>query len=266
MFIPLDADGYLINLADAEKVDRPWLPLIESLVDEYRARYPDLASIYVRGSVATGTAVFGYSDLDLIAVTYEESAFDRVWMAEAVERTLSRHSVSVDIDLATTSAKAVLTDRKSGFYIKTQSALMYGEDFAPRISPYRIDPDAFSHLFNLELDLSAVRYAMDGASEALAQTLVLRLVKRVLRAGLELFAERQQVYTRDPRTCCELFGQQYPEKAAAMWSALDLMAGSTDPGECLELIESLIQWLVAERARIYPLEVPKIAFIDDLGV
>ncbi|MFF3216337.1 nucleotidyltransferase domain-containing protein [Streptomyces sp. NPDC002886] len=266
MFIPLDADGHLVNLADAEKVERPWRPLIDSLVHEYRTRYRDLASVYVRGSVATGTAVFGHSDLDLIAVTHEDSAFERAWMAEVVERTLSRHSASVDIDLATTSVKAVLTDRKSGFYIKTQSALIYGEDLAPQIAPYRIGPDAFSHLFNLELDLATVRDAMGGASGDLPQTLVLRLVKRVLRAGLELFAERLQIYTRDPHDCCELFGQQYPEKAADMREALGLMSGSTDPAEALERVESLIRWMAAERARIYPGAVPRIAFIDDLGV
>jgi predicted nucleotidyltransferase len=266
VFIPLDSDGHLINLADAEKVGPRWRPLIESLVDECRSRYQDLASVYIRGSVATGTAVWGRSDLDLIAVTYQEHPFDRVWIREAADRTLSRHSTVVDIDLAITSAAAILTDRKSGFYIKTQSALVYGQDFAPRITPYRIDADAFSHLFNLELDLKTVRCAVDGASETFARTLILRLVKRVLRAGLELVAERQQAYTRDPDMCCELFGKYYPEKAAAMRKILGLMSELTDPDDTLESIESMIHWIAAERSRIYPLELPKIAFIDDLGV
>jgi hypothetical protein len=69
----------------------------------------------------------------------------------------------------------------------------------------------FSHLLNLELDLTTVRCAIDGASEVFARKLVLRLVKRVLRAGLELVANREQEYTRDPRMCCELFGQYYPD-------------------------------------------------------
>jgi hypothetical protein len=183
-----------------------------------------------------------------------------------VDRTLSRHSTAVDIDLALTSATAVLTDRKSGFYIKTQSALVYGEDFAPRIAPYRIDPDAFSHLFNLEIDLKVVRCAVDDTSEVLARTLVLRLVKRVLRAGLELVAERQQAYTRDPDMCCELFGKYYPDKAAAMRSILALMSEFTEPVDALESIESMIHWIATERSRLYPLEMPKISFIDDLGV
>lgn len=266
MFIPLDADGYLINTADIEKVGPPWRPLIESLVEECRSRYRDLASIYVRGSVATGTAVFGYSDLDLIAVTYQEHAVDRPWLRQAVDRTLGRHSATVDIDLAITSATAILTERKSGFYIKTQSALVYGEDFANRISPYRVDVDAFSHLFNLELDLETVRRAIDGASDTLARTLVLRLVKRVVRAGLELIAKRHQAYTRDPRMCCDLFGMYYPEKAVDMRKILDLMSGFADPVGALDPIAKLIHWIAAERSLIYPGELPKIAFIDDLGV
>ncbi|MEU1407143.1 hypothetical protein ABZ471_33185 [Streptomyces sp. NPDC005728] len=253
-------------MADIEKVGPVWRPLIESLVDEYRSRYRDLASVYVRGSVANGTAVFGRSDLDLIAVTHQEHAVDRAWTQEAVDRTLSRHSTAVDIDLAITSATAILTDRKSGFYIKTQSALVYGEDFAPRIAPYRIDADAFSHLFNLELDLKTVRCAVDDASDVLARTLVLRLVKRVLRAGLELIAERLQEYTRDPDMCCEFFGKYYPEKAAAMQNILHLMSEFTEPADALDRVESMIHWIATERSRIYPLELPKIAFIDDLGV
>ncbi|MGW6735183.1 nucleotidyltransferase domain-containing protein [Streptomyces sp. NPDC055013] len=266
MFIPLDSDGHLINLAAAEKVGPQWRPLIESLVDECRSRYEDLASVYIRGSVATGTAVWGRSDIDLIAVTHQEHPFDRVWMQEAADRTRSRHSSVVDIDLAITSATTILRDRKSGFYIKTQSALVYGEDFAPRIAPYPIDAEAFSHLFNLELDLKTVRGAVDGATEAFARTLVLRLVKRVLRAGLELVAERQQEYTRDPDMCCDLFGKYYPEKAAAARNILALMSELTDPDDALESIESLIDWIAVERSRHYPLELPKIAFIDDLGV
>ncbi|MEV8305783.1 nucleotidyltransferase domain-containing protein [Streptomyces flavidovirens] len=266
MFIPLDTDGYLTNLAESEKIGPRWRPLIESLVDEYRSRYRDLASVYVRGSVATGTAVPGRSDLDLIAVTYQEHAVDREWTQEAAVHTLSRHSTTVDIDLAITSATAVLTDRKSGFYIKTQSALVYGEDFAQRIAPYRIDTEAFSHLFNLEIDLKTVAHAVDSASDAFARTLILRLVKRVLRAGLELVAERQQEYTRDPHMCCELFGRYYPEKATAMEGILDLMSGFANPVGALESIESVIRWIAIERSRIYPLELPKIAFIDDLGV
>ncbi|MFD6528751.1 nucleotidyltransferase domain-containing protein [Streptomyces sp. NPDC060184] len=266
MFIPLDSHGHLINLADAEKVGPQWRPLIETLVDECRSRYEDLASVYLRGSVATGTAQWGRSDLDLIAVTYQERGFDRAWIQQAVERTLSRHSVVVDIDLAITSATAVLTDRKSGFYIKTQSALVYGEDFAPRIAPYPIDAEAFSHLFNLELDLKTVTGALAGASDALTRTLIMRLVKRVLRACLELVAERHQAYTRDPEMCCEVFEKYHPERADAARNVLGLMTEFTDPDDALESIESLIQWIAVERSRIYPLELPKIAFIDDLGI
>ncbi|MFI7288297.1 nucleotidyltransferase domain-containing protein [Streptomyces anulatus] len=255
-----------MNLADINKVGPEWRPLMVSLVDEYRARYPDLASVYVRGSVATGTAVLGRSDLDLVSVTHEEHEVDRVWIREAVDRTLTRHSMAVDIDLAITSKAAILTDRKSGFYIKTQSALVYGEDFAPRIAPYRIDPDAFSHLFNLELDLKTVRDAVHGASDSFARTLVMRLVKRVLRAGAELVAERQQAYTRDPHMCCDLFGQNYPENAPAMRDILDLMSEFNHTADALEKIESFIDWIATERSRVYPRELPKFAFIDDLGV
>lgn len=266
MFVPLDADGHLVNVADTSKVDAPWRSLIESLVTEYRSHYRDLASVYVRGSVAVGTATFGYSDLDLIAVTHQEHAVDRTWIREATERTLSRLSTVVDVDLAVTSSTAVLTDRKSGLFIKTQSALVYGVDFAPRIAPYRIDADAFSHLFNLELDLATVRRFVENSSETLSRTLVLRLTKRVIRAGLELVAERQQAYTRDLEACCEIFCRYYPEKAASMQDVLRLMAEPAEPEDALRKLESMIRWIAPERKRLYPREVPKISFIDDLGV
>ncbi|MEU2071385.1 nucleotidyltransferase domain-containing protein [Streptomyces anulatus] len=266
MIIPLDPDGHLINLADIGKVGPEWRPVMMSLVDEYRSRYPDLASVYVRGSVATGTAVLGRSDVDLVGVTREEHQVDRTWVREASERTLVRHAAVIDIDLAITSVAAVLGDRKSGFYIKTQSALVHGEDFAPRIAPYRIGPEAFSHLFNLELDLKTVRDAVQGTSDSFARTLIMRLVKRVLRAGLELVAERQQVYTRDPDMCCDIFGAHYPEHAVSMREILDLMSDFSHTADALEKINSCIEWIAAERSRVYPRELPKFAFIDDLGV
>ncbi|CAM5349133.1 MULTISPECIES: nucleotidyltransferase domain-containing protein [Streptomyces] len=266
MIIPLDSDGHLVNLADIGKVGPEWRPLMMSLVEEYRSRYPDLASVYVRGSVATGTAVLGRSDLDLVGVTRREHRIDRAWVREASERTLDRHAAVVDIDLAITSVAAVLGDRKSGFYIKTQSALVHGEDLGPRIAPYRIGPEAFSHLFNLELDLKVVRDAVHDASDSFAQTLIMRLVKRVLRAGLELVAERQQVYTRDPDMCCDFFGALYPEQEPAMRGVLDLMSDFSDTADALRRIDSCVEWMAAERSRVYPGELPKFAFIDDLGV
>ena len=256
-----------MNLADTSKIAGLWWPLIDDLVAESRTRYLDLASVYVRGSVATGTAVPGRSDLDLVVVTRDEHEIDRAWIRQAVARTHTQHMTSVDIDLAITSVGAILTDRKSGFFIKTQSALVYGEDFARRIAPYRIDADAFSHLFTLELDLKTVRQTLDDGSEELTRTLIFRLVKRVLRAGLELVAEREQVYTRDPPLCSEVFGRYYPERSTKMYEILGYMSGGfADSASALERIEALIGWIARERTRIYPRELPKIAFIDDLGV
>src|SRR5689334_19233370 len=68
-FLALDAEGWVVNEASVAKIGQPWAAALADVtaacIERYGAR---LHSLYVRGSVATGQAIPGRSDLDAVAL------------------------------------------------------------------------------------------------------------------------------------------------------------------------------------------------------
>jgi Nucleotidyltransferase domain len=66
-FLPLDAEGYLVNPCRRDVIAPPWSDAVTAIQSAYLHHHADrLHSIYVRGSVARGTAREGLSDIDTL--------------------------------------------------------------------------------------------------------------------------------------------------------------------------------------------------------
>lgn len=72
-------------------------------------------------------------------------------------------------------------------------------------------------------------------------------MKRILRTGHELVAERSVRFTRDLYRCWEGFGEYYPEKKNEMYHVLDLAINPiVDTVKILETIGSVENFLGEE--------------------
>lgn len=82
-----DKDGHLTNDAGTDRIVAPWDEAVAAGVAIYQQAYGDkLRGLYVRGSVARGLAIEGFSDVDMFGVYAgvedDIPEFDREWHDE----------------------------------------------------------------------------------------------------------------------------------------------------------------------------------------
>ncbi|AXV08832.1 hypothetical protein DVS28_a4165 [Euzebya pacifica] len=107
----LDADGLVVTGARADRIPAAYRPLVEACVDRLMGD-PSLrvSSLYLYGSVATGRAVPGRSDLDLIVV-HEGAPTPSL---TDVVRPLADDRLVREIGVSTMSREVVVADDERG--------------------------------------------------------------------------------------------------------------------------------------------------------
>ena len=107
----LDADGFVVTGARADRIPAAYRPLVAACVDRLMGDSTlGVSSLYLYGSVATGRAVPGRSDLDLIVVR-EGASTPRV--ADVV-RPLADNGLVREIGVSTMSWEVVVADDERG--------------------------------------------------------------------------------------------------------------------------------------------------------
>lgn len=252
-YFPVDADGYLINPASPDKIAEPWRALVDDVVTAYRRHYPEtLVAVFVRGSVAKGTAIEDVSDVDTFAyVDLPEERISADWMDAAEAELLRAHPFAQGIELSVDPVCRKDEDR----IMLLQSACVYGTDIShgmPRLRPGR---DLAAHSLKLARRFGWLRSKLDRIEhdEAELKRGCVWLGKTLLRSGFELTMERSKTYTRDLYPCYETFSRYYPEKEPEMREVLRLTLNPVADRALLErLMDGLGAWLEEEAARVYP--------------
>ncbi|GIP63167.1 hypothetical protein J32TS6_17220 [Virgibacillus pantothenticus] len=73
-FCTTDHEGYLLNESSLTKVQPAFLKIIEKVTAYYKFNLGEnLHSVYIRGSVPRGLAIYGVSYLDTIAITTKDT-------------------------------------------------------------------------------------------------------------------------------------------------------------------------------------------------
>ena len=135
----VDEQGFLVPRADAAAMQSPWREAVADLADRYSTA-ADGHGLYVRGSVATGTAVPGISDLDYIVLLsrpVDEELLD-AWDADlAVAHPGVGKVDRLDIGW---QGDVVGLSQPIAFLLTCQSAWVSGQDITsllPRFAPGR---------------------------------------------------------------------------------------------------------------------------------
>lgn len=242
-----DAQGYLVKAASVARIPARWREPVDSTVAAYAERLgPRPHSVYVRGSVPLGQARDFVSDLDTFAVVAgPEPPADVSWVHELASHVTRRWPFVSGVEVSVYPLDVALWAREVGAMIKLLSVCVYGDDLAPRIAGFRPGVELVLHGWSLPRDAAVARRVL-ADHRAVDETCVW-IAKRIVRSGFELVMRRAGCYTRDLVTCCELFSKEYPERAACMRSALSLaVAAPRDPDRCVEVIDSLGNWLYEE--------------------
>ncbi|WP_077303161.1 nucleotidyltransferase [Virgibacillus pantothenticus] len=265
LFFPTDHEGYLLNESSLIKVQPAFLKIIEKVTAYYKYNlWEQLHSVYIRGSIPRGLAIYGVSDLDTIAIsTRDTSELNLQWVNRAEqELTKEFHCVS-DIEFSFYHLKEVMetsTFSLIPFMLKTHSICVYGEDLSSHLPKYKADKTLGNeHLVNLEDQIKQAKEDLkDNTDVADILDCCGWIMKIIVRAGLALVIEKENKYTRDLFPAYKLFSTYYPEKELQMKQAL---AYAIDPvenaNEIVDFLDGIGTWMIREAEKWLQVHNPK---------
>lgn len=247
-YVALDSEGYIVNPASLEKIQKEWRPAVDMIVDECLKHFgKSLTHVYIRGSVPRGLAVPYISDIDaLVYVSELDGKALRPWRHQAEEAIQTRYLFVEKIELSIAPLATSLNDA----VVLNQAVCVYGEPIeVPKLKPGK---ELMRHLPHLEqrMERFIERFAHAHTPEEVRMRCVW-LMKDMLRSGFELTMVRANRYTRDLYKCYESFAEYYPEMESEMRRILYLALNPTDNrNEILGTYQSMVPWLKEEASRV----------------
>lgn len=240
-FFETDKDGYIINSASKNKIAEKYWPVLNDIVELYKQEFGEkLISVYLRGSVAKGTAIDGIADIDTFALVNDNDInLKRDWKLLKKE-IYKKYPQYDDIEMGATPS----FDIERGFEILLhQSVAIYGNEIT--VPQKKIDSQFAMHAPRLDRRLEKFdSWIKTGNFDKRRCTW---FMKTLLRTGLELTLDKAQKYSRDLYPCYQLFSEYYPEKELDMKKVLYLALNPIDDVEKLNKIRNNFgEWLLHE--------------------
>lgn len=207
-------------------------------------------SIYVRGSVAKGSAILEVSDIDTVLVTDFSLTSQSAQKLEQIRTNLvQKYSPRLPKIEFWVLGKAKFADTpRLQFVLKTQCVCIYGENLIPNFPAFKLGKEAFGHVASFEQELLDIRAEILTETDPQElQDICVWLMKRILRTGFELVMLRAQKFTRDLYPCMTAFCEFYPNHTEKMRAVLNLALNPTEQKEeLLELIDGVAAFICAE--------------------
>ncbi len=251
---PLDIDGYIINTSSLDKIVPPWKEAIEDVCQTYIKKFGEgLHSIYLRGSVPSGKAIDGISDLDSIVIIKADhsDSVDLSWFNDFAETLIIKYPYVSELELLWVNYASLLNPDKLT-NVRIQLAIyglcIYGEDIIPQLPKFKPGRDTIIHApcIDKQIDEAIEKIKLRDTSDGVKGACTW-IMKSFLRVGCELVMEREHVYTRDLYWCYKLFAQYYPGTADAMYQVLDYALNPIDDREKLSsFVKDFGFWLSQE--------------------
>lgn len=184
--VDVDDDGRLGSAVSTAPIGAPFDALCDAAIDRVVRRCgPSVVAVYLRGSVARGTAVVGASDCDVVVVVDEAvSAAERA----SIDRPLSIGGVR--LDLAVLPANGLLEGgryQSVGALLSLEGRCVAGRPVAtaPAVLDRTVDPSGRLEEVVHRIVVHHERWSID------------RLAWRVLRAAAQVVARETRRYALD---------------------------------------------------------------------
>jgi hypothetical protein len=249
-YFDVDAEGYIINPASAEKIQPEWQPVLDAAIATYQKRYGEkLRHVVLRGSVAKGQAIEGVSDVDTFAyVDLPKEEISNEWANVAEAELVARFPFASQIEIGAYPMSDIAKDA----VMLNQAVVIWGDPIA--VPKLKIGRDLALHAPRIHKRLAFMRkFLSESQPESEIKSSCTWLAKGILRAGLELSMERAGRYSRDLYRCYETFIQVYPQKGAEMREALHLALNPTADIEIVRgLVEGIGAWIEGEAKVVWP--------------
>lgn len=243
----IDPDGHIRTGAHRSRVPAPYEPVLAALTD-VAATAPGPVSLYVYGSVATGTARTPASDVDVVSIGL--SATGAASASTQLSTQFGDLCRAVEIGVARPGyddgdGDAVYGDRA---FLRHYCVHLTGPDVTAGWPAFRADARA-ARGFNGDLaehhrrwlsDLDVIE-GMDagfGPTEEAVQALARRVARKTLLAVAGLVSVRDRTWTTDRVSAAQRWAELHPPLAAGL-RELGAWGGSARPLRCDDVRRSL---------------------------
>ena len=249
-FYNLDENGALINLHNAATIVEPWLTAVNEITATYkRILGKQLHSVYIRGSVASGIAMQGISDIDSLAIhtgkIYKETQKE---LKDAQLSLSTKFKFATGVEITARNLEKVMTTEPNitQFILKTTSVCVFGENLIAKIKPFKPDAGIIYDLPNLERDDAGILKDLEESKSIKeTQEICEWIMKRVLRCGMELTLVEKKKFTRDLYPCYQIFIERYPQQADNMKQVLTLALNPTaESQKIIDLLDEIVPWML----------------------
>lgn len=217
--------------------------LVVKTVGRLLRAFPEhIHSIYVRGSVANGSAIDFASDLDLIVLVNGSPKNDIDSKLGKLKRELmDGHPFVTDIEFTFVGRSFLRRMRNLQFILKTQSTCVYGPNLIPGIRDFELGKEIWICAPRLLTDFQVFAWALGRERDAdKIKSMCKWMMKKILRSGFEIVMLKERSYTRDLWPCYMSFVKHYPKRAREMKTVLLLAINPTsDKAAILKAIRPL---------------------------
>ncbi|MFT5179863.1 MAG: hypothetical protein ACI8V7_000321 [Candidatus Paceibacteria bacterium] len=250
-FLEVDSEGYIINPTSANKLQDNWRPVIDNVIKLYEKNYGNnLSSVYIRGSVAKGTAIEKISDIDTFAlIDLPENEVDNKWISSAEKQLKDEFPFITGAELAGISKNSI---PKNVLILLNQSLLVHGKSH--EFSRMKITDKLAIHAPNIEKRFRSIKKSLSETEDPEEiKDYCAWIMKGYLRIGMEILIEKSGKYSRDLYPCYKLFSQYYPERESDMEEILMLAIKPTADKDTIERIgDDFGNWLLIETKKFFP--------------
>ena len=139
----VDKHGFIITEVSIKKIPYIYKPIVADVLDAVIKKYAkDLESIYLYGSVATGKAIKGGSDLDILLVLKGNLDKKLTKSVAGLEKSLSKKYINIlrGVGLGITNVREVKSlKERDGLlcYVKHLCVCIYGNDLTKNVPSFK---------------------------------------------------------------------------------------------------------------------------------
>lgn len=252
-YLKINEDGYIINPCSADLIQDNFRKAAELSVEHIKKKFRNnLYSVYIRGSVARGTAIENVSDIDLFIVTKEKVLNSyRDWKRKSGAEVMEIYPFINGVEFHMESLDEILSDKRSQFLLQSQSIKFFGKEINfPQLS-FKLGKESYAHLAYIENDIRIFYEDIHHEDTENSIDTCSWIAKRIVRTGFEIVMKRENLYTRDLYPCYKSFIKYYSYKKNDMEEILELAVFPvSDKERIIKAVRNIEELIISESQRI----------------
>lgn len=242
-----DENGYIKCFASKDFINSNYTPVLDHLIEVLKKILGDkLHSVYIYGSVGTGDAVLGKSDIDLTVILNGRITENQnISLKSEAENILEKFKYipKIDFDIGTVGEVLDFNNRYEwGFWIKHMCGCIYGYDLAnkfPKMMPCEEIGIAMNK--NLLKDLNDYRERINGGNSE--EMSYISALKRIIRGAYCVVSNIDKSWAVKKEDIFEILKHYFPEESEFYGIQLLLMGKENiESKEIIRIIDYFTAW------------------------